>query len=860
MGNESISPMMSRYLQTKEEYPDCILFYRLGDFYEMFFDDAITASKELELTLTGKNCGMEERAPMCGVPHHSANVYIERLIEKGYKVAVCEQTEDPKKAKGLVRREVVRVVTPGTVSDENMLDDKKNNFLCVIYKRKNYGLAFCDVSTGEVYASCANSPAEALNELARYQPREVISDADTAFEMGESVRMRFLCKCDVKDIDYFQSAFPDSHFGADTVSGLDAAPYGAVSGLLHYLMDTQKSSLEFIDRLTVYSLKDYMEMDMSTRRSLEICETMRDKSKPGSLLGVLDKTKTSMGARRLKQWLEKPLVNPIEITKRLYAVNELCSNTYLREEAAHILDGIYDISRILTRVSLGSVSPRDMASLRLSLSMMPALKDVMSGVSSALLTRMYDNFDTLQDIYELLCSALSENPPVGIKDGGLVNEGFSEEVDELREIVINTKEYIHAAEETQREKTGIKNLKIGYNKVFGYYIEVTKSNLENVPQEYIRKQTLVNGERFITPALKEMEEKILSASERLEGLESEIFEKLRQAVADASGRLKNLCEIISDTDALLSLAETAVKNNYIMPEIVQSGEIIIKDGRHPVVERMRRQAVFVPNDTILDGNDNRLLIITGPNMAGKSTYMRQTALIVLMAQIGSFVPASFAKISVVDKIFTRVGASDDISQGQSTFMLEMVEVSNILQNATRSSLIILDEIGRGTSTFDGLSIAWAVAEYVANRKKIGAKTLFATHYHELCALENTINGVKNYSISVKKRGDEIIFLRKIIQGGTDDSFGIEVAALAGVPKEVVKRAKEILAHIEQGDIKANLNTKQEEQAPQPQIGFADGAKEQLCGELARLDATTFTPIEALNKLYELSQRAKEIDL
>lgn len=859
MAKNEISPMMSRYLATKEEYPDCILFYRLGDFYEMFFDDAITASRELELTLTGKNCGMDDRAPMCGVPFHSAAVYIDRLVQKGYKVAVCEQLEDPKQAKGLVKRDVIRVVTPGTISDENMLDDKKNNYLAVCFKGAGYGLAFCDISTGEVFASASESSIDAINEMARYQPSEILTNAAAQEELSEAFASRLLCRSEAKDDSFFSDdGIIAAHFGEDAKKSLKPNASAAVCALMHYLTHTQKNSVNFINRLNLYSLGDYMDIDLATRRNLEICETMRDKQKHGSLLGVLDKTKTSPGARRLKQWLEKPLVNPIEINKRLNSVGELKANTMFREELAHSLEGIYDISRILTRVSLGSVSARDLSALRESLRMLPEIKYQMSRAKSELLSGLYSRLDIMQDIFELLAAAIDEKPSLTIKDGAVIAKGFSAELDELRDILNNSKQYITSQEENERERTGIKNLRIRYNKVFGYYIEVTNSNLASVPDDYIRKQTLTNCERYITPHLKELEERILSASERILSLEAELFEKVRRSVDEASDRLKNVCDIISVTDALVSLAEVAAKYNYTMPEISTTGEMIIKDGRHPVVERMQRGNVFVPNDTTLDCGDNRLLIITGPNMAGKSTYMRQNALIALMAQIGSFVPASYARLSVVDRIFTRVGASDDIAQGQSTFMLEMAEVSNILKNATSRSLIILDEIGRGTSTFDGLSIAWAVAEYVANKKKIGAKTLFATHYHELCQLEERMDGVKNYSIAVKKRGDEITFLRKIIRGGTDDSFGIEVAALAGVPKEVITRAKKILAAIESGDEIKTSGAKSALSKNSAQLGIADGEQSEIIAELSNLDITTFTPIEALNKLFELCERAKEI--
>ncbi len=856
MPKEQPSPMMMNYLHTKDEYPDCILFYRLGDFYEMFYDDAFTCSKELELTLTKKRCGLAEDAPMCGVPHHSAESYIERLIAKGYRVAICEQLEDPKNTKGIVKRDVVRVVTKGTLTDERMLDEKANNYLAVAYKDADYGLVFCDISTGEVFAVTAKTKAEALAEAARYAPKEMLLNPLAKEEIGEAVKSRLLCDFLEKADGFFaENDSVASHFGENVAASLSDELKAALSGLLTYFLHTQKNSLDFINNLTVYSLNEYMEIDPQSRRSLEICETMRDKQKNGSLLGVLDKTETSMGARRLRQWLEKPLVNPIEINKRHCSVDELTKNTMLREELLHALGGIYDISRILTRVLLGSVSPRDMASLRQSLIQLPEIKYLLSAAKSDLLAGFGARLDIMEDISSLLQAALSENPPLTVKEGDVIARGFSDELDELRSLHQNAHSHIKAIEEEERERTGIKTLKTGYNKVFGYYIEVTRLNSENVPDDYIRKQTLVNGERYITPKLKELEEKILSAAERIIAIETELFAMLKREVSNAAERLKLACEVIANSDALCSLATVAVKNNYVMPTLTTSGEITIRDGRHPVVEHIQRKNVFVPNDTLLDSGDNRLLIITGPNMAGKSTYMRQTALIVLMAQVGSFVPASSATISVTDRIFTRVGASDDIAQGQSTFMLEMTEVSYILANATKNSLIILDEIGRGTSTFDGLSIAWAVCEYVANKKKIGAKTLFATHYHELCALEGTLDGAKNYSIAVKKRGDEITFLRKIVRGGTDDSFGIEVAALAGVPNEVVRRAKEILKTVDSGE---KVEMQQKTESESNQFGFGEIAALDLADELARLDATTYTPIEALNKLYELSQKAKDL--
>ncbi len=850
---EGLSPMMDLYMQTKKEYSDCILFYRLGDFYEMFFEDAKIASRELELTLTGKSCGLKERAPMCGVPHHSASHYIEKLVSKGYKVAVCEQVEDPKTASGLVKRDVVRVVTSGTLSDENMLSDKVNNYLAVCCAEDDFGMAFCDISTGEIYVTAAGTPNDALGEIARYSPREILLNPEGGVLLSKDLNLKLSLSSEVMDEDFFSDNTAKEHFGERAASLLKSQE-NALSGLIKYLVRTQKNTLDFIKNISVYSKKEFMEIDAQSRRSLEITETMRDKSQKGSLLGVLDKTETAMGARRLRQWTEKPLLNINDIQKRLFAVDELYKTPMLRQEIRNTLSGIYDISRILTRVLLGSVSPKDMASLRESLKKLPELKALLGKTKSGLLKSFYENLDTLSDICFLLESGIEENPSLSVKDGRVIKDGFSPELDELRSIKENAHFYITSSEERERERTGIKNLKISYNKVFGYYIEVTKLNSSLVPEDYIRKQTLVNSERYITPELKELEEKILSASEKILSLETALFEHLRHEVELATERLKVTCEIIANSDALASLSEVASKNNYVMPEVSSTGEIIIKDGRHPVVENMQRKTVFVPNDTYLDKNDNRLLIITGPNMAGKSTYMRQTALITLMAQIGSFVPAKEAKISICDRIFTRVGASDDISSGQSTFMVEMSEVSNILSNATSDSLLILDEIGRGTSTFDGLSIAWAVAEYVANPKKIGAKTLFATHYHELCSLEDSIDGVKNYSIAVKKRGDDITFLRKIVPGGTDDSFGIEVAALAGVPKAVVMRAKEILKEIESGKIKTPEKTAH---TPEMQLGFTDIVSGEIIDELKSLDASVLTPIEALNKLYELSEKAKE---
>ncbi len=865
MPKEQMTPMMTQYLKTKEEYPDSILFYRLGDFYEMFFDDAIKASKELEITLTGKDCGLKERAPMCGVPFHSASVYIAKLIEKGYKVAICEQVEDPKTAKGIVKREVIRVVTPGTVIDEELLDEKANNYLAVIYcNNDTFGFAVSDISTGEVYTTEIDGADETLNEIARYEPREILVNSEAAEKISGQVKLRFHVTPDEQGDEFFENAYYESkilhQFGRQSLSDINLADkkYAvyAVGAMITYLEHTQKMSLTYLNAINTYEVNQYMDIDVNTRRNLEITETMRDKAKRGSLLWVLDNTQTSMGARLLRQWVEKPLVNPIEINKRLLSVKELSDDVMLRDELSSALSGTYDISRIISRISLGTVTPRDLTALKMTLLRLPELEYILSGVKSPMLSEMKKDFDLLEDVASLLERAISDEPSTLLRDGNVIKEGFNEEIDKLRLAMRDGKKWLAAVESEERETTGISKLKVGYNKVFGYYIEVTKSAIKDVPDTYIRKQTLANCERYITPKLKEIENTILGASERVLSLESHVFEQIRKDVEREIERLKRMAGIIAKSDALLSLAETACKNNFVMPEISDNDKIEIIDGRHPVVEKMATGTMFVPNDTRLNTEEDRMLIITGPNMAGKSTYMRQVALITLMAQIGSFVPASSAKIGVVDKIFTRVGASDDIASGQSTFMLEMNEVSHILRNATSKSLIILDEIGRGTSTFDGLSIAWAVVEYIHNKHKIGAKTLFATHYHELTELEEELDGVKNYRIAVKKRGDDITFLRKIVRGGADDSYGIEVAALAGVPKEVINGAKRILKKIENDEIVIEHKEKKEEITNQ--IGFGDEMANLIAQELKMMDVTTFTPIEAMNKLFELSNKAKEI--
>ncbi len=867
MDKQKLSPMMQHYLNTKEEYEDSILFYRLGDFYEMFFDDAILVSKELELTLTGKDCGLKERAPMCGIPYHAAAVYIAKLIEKGYKVAICEQTEDPKTAKGMVKRDVIRVVTPGTLIDEELLDERSNNYLAVVYmnERGDAGISVSDASTGEVYAAEVRSKEEILNEIARYSPKEIIACKTAAEKIAADVSVRFHINIEENKDRFFEGDSEEkikSQFGETSLEEINPntrpAAVKAVGAMLNYLEYAQKASVSYINKLNVYNVGQYMELDAATRRNLEITETMRDKSKRGSLLWVLDYTKTSMGARLLKQWVEKPLINPIEINKRLYSVQELADNMMLRDELGEVLAKTYDVSRIISRLSLATVTPRDMAALRETLINLPSLEYVLSGMKSPLLSECAKNFDLLEDMCKLLKDAIADEPAAFLRDGGVIRPGFCEEIDKLRMARDNGKDWLREIEQQEREKTGIPKLKVGYNKVFGYYIEVTNSYKDSVPETYIRKQTLANCERYITEDLKRVENTILGAAERIINLEAHMFESVRQRLVNELDRLKKAADIIALTDTLCSLAEAAVKNHFAMPEIADNGVIEIKDGRHPVVEKMSKNSMFVPNDTLMNRTDDRLLIITGPNMAGKSTYMRQVAVITLMAQIGSFVPAKKARIGVVDRIFTRVGASDDIASGQSTFMLEMNEVSYILKNATEKSLIILDEIGRGTSTFDGLSIAWAVAEYIQNKRKIGAKTLFATHYHELTELENELEGVKNYRIAVKKRGDDITFLRKIVPGGADDSYGIEVAALAGVPKEVISRAKKILAKVENGETDTAHKHDKREEEPANQVGFADTGAAEIADELKNMDVTTFTPIEAMNELFRLSEKAKRL--
>ena len=818
------SPMMQHYLETKKQYKDCVLFYRLGDFYEMFFEDAEIVSRELELTLTGKDCGQEKRAPMSGIPYHAADSYIAKLIEKGYKVAICEQVEDPKQAKGIVKREVIRVVTPGTVIESNLLEEKKNNYIMAIYKSGLYfGISVCDISTGEFLATQIvehNNFARLLDEISRYSPAEIIV-SDMMFNSKteiEKIKERFETYISKESEESFDGEYEllsgmyniidDKNEKIKNLSDKKLAIY-AINALLKYLEDTQKTSLDHINTIKIYNTTRYMALDINARRNLEITEKMRDKSKKGTLLWVLDKTSTSMGGRLLRRWLNDPLIDRKEINDRLDAVEELKDSIILRGDVVEALKKVYDIERLAGKISYGNANGRDMISLKNSVKQLPEIKKVLSTTGAGLLKEIYENIDTLNDIYEIIEKSIVDEPPIGVKDGGIIKIGYDPEIDKLKLATTEGKKWILELEAKEREQTGIKGLKVGFNKVFGYFIEVTKSNLSMVPDRYVRKQTLTNCERYITEELKNLENQILGAEERVVTLEYNAFCEIRSSIEKQIQRIQKTATLVSTLDVLVSFATVAEDMNYVKPEVDNGGVIDIKEGRHPVIEKMISNSNFVPNDTYLDEEGNRLAIITGPNMAGKSTYMRQVALITLMAQVGSFVPASYAKIGVVDKIFTRVGASDDLSMGQSTFMVEMMEVATILKEATKNSLVILDEIGRGTSTYDGLSIAWAVAEFIADKEKCGAKTLFATHYHELTELENQIQGVKNYSIAVKEKGEDVIFLRKIVKGGTDESYGVHVAKLAGVPKDVTKRANEILRSLERKSILGKKNQEKE---------------------------------------------------
>ena len=863
-----MTPMMEQYFEIKDQYKDYIVFYRLGDFYEMFFDDAILASRELELTLTGRDCGEAERAPMCGVPFHSSEGYIGRLIEKGYKVAICEQTEDPALAKGLVKREVIRVVTPGTVIETNLLSEKKNNYLGAIYMGEfECGIAFADVSTGGVFATsfCGDGiEAKLKNELGTYQPSEVIANLSSK-RLGNDICEFITGRLGSMLTDNRPSQFEyasswktvSEQFGDKLREGDDKnqALISALGGLLSYISETQKSDISYIKDLTVYFDGQFMEMDINTRRNLELTETMRSKEKKGSLLWVLDKTRSAAGARLMRQWLEHPLLNVGAIIKRQNAVEELFNNYILREEIGALLDNVLDLERLVTKIVYGTANGKDLRSVAATISILPELKSLIADCRSDELSDIYDELDTLDDIFEKIDNAINEDAPFSVREGGIVRAGYNKDVDELRAIMNDGKGWIQRATEEEKEKTGIKTLKISYNRVFGYYIEVSKSFMDQVPDHYIRKQTLANAERYITQELKDMEATILGAADKVCSLEYEIFCQIRNYVADNSARVQKAAALMAKLDAYLSLATVAAKNNYIRPEVDTSDVIKIKDGRHPVVEQFVRDTYFVPNDTELDTKRNRLMLITGPNMAGKSTYMRQIAVMSVMAQIGSFVPASDARICIVDKLFTRVGASDDLASGQSTFMLEMNEVAYILRNATKNSLIIYDEVGRGTSTFDGMSIARAIIEYTCSRK-IGAKTLFATHYHELTVMEDEIEGIVNYNIAAKKRGDSITFLRKIIRGSTDDSYGIEVAKLAGLPNDVIKRAKEVLATVEQTAQALSTSDVEKEEKDDSLISFDDCVNEQVIEELKRVDINTLSPYEAMSFLFDLKKRIK----
>ena len=805
------TPMMQQYLETKKEYADCILFYRLGDFYEMFFEDAITASRELEITLTGKDCGQEERAPMCGIPFHAVEGYLNKLISRGYKVAICEQVEDPKTAKGLVKREVVRIVTPGTNMDMHALDESKNNYLmCITYMQAKIGISLADVSTGDYYVTEVDDLKKLMDEIMKYQPREIIcNDAFLVSGMDiADLKGRLGITVYALEPHFFDDEAAKrcllKHFKVNTLIGLglEDFPTGliAAGALLMYLYDTQKTSLSHISHIYPYLTSKYMLLDSSTRRNLELAETLREKQKRGSLLWVLDKTKTAMGGRTLRSMIEQPLIEKDEIEKRLDALEELSQDTVSRDEIREYLNPIYDLERLLSRVSYKTANPRDLIAFRNSLQMMPHIKTVLNIFKKDVLCGIREDIDGLEDITSLIEASIEEEPPISIREGGMIKEGFDDDIDKLRNAKRDGKTWLAELENEDRERTGIKNLKIKYNKVFGYYFEVTNSYKDLVPEDYIRKQTLANAERYTTPRLKELEDMILNAEDKLNTLEYDLFCKIRDAIADEMERIQRTAKAVAKLDVFASLSLVSERNNYVRPKLNEKGLLDIKDGRHPVVEKMIDNDMFIANDTYLDNNSHLIAVITGPNMAGKSTYMRQTALIVLMAQIGCFVPAKSANIGIVDRIFTRVGASDDLASGQSTFMVEMNEVANILRNATSNSLLILDEIGRGTSTFDGLSIAWAVIEHISNRKILGAKTLFATHYHELTELEGRISNVNNYCIAVKERGDDIVFLRKIIKGGADKSYGIQVAKLAGVPDMVIDRAKEIVNQLLDNDI------------------------------------------------------------
>lgn len=877
-----LTPMMQKYMETKEQYKDCILFYRLGDFYEMFFDDALVASKELEITLTGKSCGLEERAPMCGIPYHAVEGYLSKLVSRGYKVAICEQVEDPKLAKGLVKREVIRVVTPGTNLNVQSLEAGKNNYLLSIaYTPDGIGISAADVTTGDYYVTEVEDLKKLNDELMKYEPSEIICNEAflvSGFDVND-LKSRLHISVNALESHMFDDdgcrRILMKHFKVNTLIGLgvEEFPTGllAAGALLQYLYDTQKTDLEHFTHIYPYLTSKYMLLDSSTRRNLELTETLREKQKRGSLLWVLDKTKTAMGARLLRNYIEQPLIEKDEMEKRLDAIQELNQDSISRDEIREYLNPIYDLERLLSKVTYKTANPRDLIAFRNSLQMLPPIKTVLSAFEKEELTKIREQIDGLEDIYQLIDEAIIDEPPLSIREGGMIKDQFDETIDRLRSAKHDGKQWLAQLEEEDRERTGIKNLKIKYNKVFGYYFEVTNSYKNLVPEDYIRKQTLANAERYTTPRLKELEDTILNAEDKLQTLEYDVFCRIRDTIAQELVRIQNTAKAIAKLDVYASLSLVSERNHYVRPKLNEKGVIDIKDGRHPVVEQMITNDMFIANDTYLDNGSHCISVITGPNMAGKSTYMRQTALIVLMAQIGCFVPARSANIGIVDRIFTRVGASDDLASGQSTFMVEMNEVANILRNATSKSLLILDEIGRGTSTFDGLSIAWAVIEHISNRKLLGAKTLFATHYHELTELEGKMNNVNNYCIAVKECGDDIVFLRKIVKGGADKSYGIQVAKLAGVPDMVIDRAKEIVEQLSDNDITEKVpsiaidNKNDGKAKKQPKYDEVDLAQmslfdtvtdEDILKELMQIEVTTLTPLDALNTLYRLQNKLK----
>ena len=876
-----LSPMMAQYMETKKQYSDCILFYRLGDFYEMFFDDALTASRELEITLTGKECGLEERAPMCGVPYHAVDSYLSRLVQKGYKVAIAEQMEDPKLAKGLVKREVIRVVTPGTITSAQALDETKNNYLMgIVYLADKMGVSVADITTGDFLVTEVSTDRALFDEINKFSPAEVI--CNDAFSMSgislEDLKDRYHFTVSALDSHFFQDEscrrVLREHFKVGSLEGLGLGDYDcgviAAGAVLQYLYETQKSTLDHLTTIVPYATGNYMVLDSSTRRNLELLETMREKQKRGSLLWVLDKTRTAMGARLLRTWIEQPLISREEILKRQNAIEELNLNYISREELGEYLNPVYDLERLIGRISYKTANPRDLLAFRNSIAMVPHIKRLLGEFTSDALKELEQELDPLEDLEDLITRAIVEEPPITVREGGMIRDGYNEEADRLRHAKTEGKTWLAELEARERESTGIKNLKVKYNKVFGYYFEVTNSFKDLVPEYFIRKQTLTNAERYTTDELKNLEDVILGAEDKLFSLEYDLFCEVRDTIAAEVVRIQKTARAIAAVDVFVSLSVVATRSNYVKPQINEKGTIQIKGGRHPVVEKMMRDDMFVANDTILDNSRNRISIITGPNMAGKSTYMRQTALIVLMAQIGSFVPADQANIGICDRIFTRVGASDDLASGQSTFMVEMTEVANILRSATRNSLLILDEIGRGTSTFDGLSIAWAVVEHISNTRLLGAKTLFATHYHELTELEGLMSGVTNYCIAVKEQGDDIVFLRKIVKGGADKSYGIQVAKLAGVPDSVISRAKELVEQLVDSDLTARTREIAEGNAPaghkpvpkpddveMSQLTLFDTVREDdIIEELKNLELGNMTPIDALNTLYRMQTKLK----